>query len=675
MSTEEARASPTTGDSQPSTATGAVFLSYASEDAAAAQRIATALRAAGIEVWLDKSELRGGDAWDASIRRQIKECALFVPLISAHTEARAVGYFRREWYLAVDRMLDFAEDQAFLLPVVIDDTAESTARVPDRFRERQWTHLKGGETTPEWVERTRRLQTEPVAPTRRAVLPAVRRRRNWSTAVVTVSGVALVAVVATTLWERRAVTVPKAVTASVPATPAPDRRTIAVLPIVNMSADKEQEYLSDGITEELIDQLAKTPGLHVIARTSSFSFKGKSDDIPTIASKLKVANILEGSMRKSGKRLRVSTQLVRAADGEHLWSETYDRSVTDVFKIEDEIATAVVQALRLKLLPGPHAPAKAADGQTPNPEAYNQYLLGRHFLRRNTVDSYRRAAAAFSKAVELDPRYARAYAGLAEAQADVADFTDSSAGFQLAREAAEKAITLAPDRADGYGARAIVRHVADLDYAGARADFERALALDPTNIDLLTWYARSLRSLGELDASIAGYRKVAELDPLNSEALGRLGALLTLRRDYAGARAYLNRALELDPDGAFVLLPLSKLELASGHPREALAAAQKIRIDDLRLSAQANAEHSLGDEAASERDLRLLETHSANVSAFQIAEVHAWHGDRDGAFAWLERARRQRDGGYEVFKSDTYLEGLYTDPRYKALLREVNLPE
>jgi TolB-like protein/cytochrome c-type biogenesis protein CcmH/NrfG len=675
MSTEEARASPTTGDSQPSTATGAVFLSYASEDAAAAQRIATALRAAGIEVWLDKSELRGGDAWDASIRRQIKECALFVPLISAHTEARAVGYFRREWYLAVDRMLDFAEDQAFLLPVVIDDTAESTARVPDRFRERQWTHLKGGETTPEWVERTRRLQTEPVAPTRRAVLPAVRRRRNWSTAVVTVSGVALVAVVATALWERRAVTVPKAVTASVPATPAPDRRTIAVLPIVNMSADKEQEYLSDGITEELIDQLAKTPGLHVIARTSSFSFKGKSDDIPTIASKLKVANILEGSMRKSGKRLRVSTQLVRAADGEHLWSETYDRSVTDVFKIEDEIATAVVQALRLKLLPGPHAPAKAADGQTPNPEAYNQYLLGRHFLRRNTVDSYRRAAAAFSKAVELDPRYARAYAGLAEAQADVADFTDSSAGFQLAREAAEKAITLGPDRADGYGARAIVRHVADLDYAGARADFERALALDPTNIDLLTWYARSLRSLGELDASIAGYRKVAELDPLNSEALGRLGALLTLRRDYAGARAYLNRALELDPDGAFVLLPLSKLELASGHPREALAAAQKIRIDDLRLSAQANAEHSLGDEAASERDLRLLETHSANVSAFQIAEVHAWHGDRDGAFAWLERARRQRDGGYEVFKSDTYLEGLYTDPRYKALLREVNLPE
>jgi hypothetical protein len=181
MATESKAVPASTEVSRAAMPVGPVFLSYASQDAPAAQRIADTLRAAGIEVWFDKSELRGGDAWDASIRRQIKECALFVALISANTEARAVGYFRREWHLAVDRMMDYAEDHPFLLPVVIDDTAEATARVPDRFRERQWTYLKDGEATPEWVERTRRMLTGPAAPARRAALPAVRRRRYWPT--------------------------------------------------------------------------------------------------------------------------------------------------------------------------------------------------------------------------------------------------------------------------------------------------------------------------------------------------------------------------------------------------------------------------------------------------------------------------------------------------------------
>lgn len=465
-----------------------------------------------------------------------------------------------------------------------------------------------------------------------------------------------------------------AATASVapPAAFAPPLGSVAVLPFVDMSEKHDQAYFSDGLSEELINLLSQAADLRVPARTSSFYFKDKPATTADIARALNVAHVLEGSVRKSGKRLRITAQLIRADNGYHLWSQSYDRDDTDILAVQDDIGNAVVNALHAKL--ADQALETASRGTT-NPEAYSQYLLGWHSMRRNTVDGHRGAAAAFGKAIELDPGYTRAYAGLAEAQANIGDFTDSSAEFRLAREAAEKAIALAPDRADGYRARAIVRHIADLDYAGARADFEHALALDTTNIDLLNWYARSLRSLGKLDASIAEYRKAVELDPLNSEALGRLGALLTLRHDYAGARAYLNRALELDSHGTFVLLPLSKLELASGHPGEALAAAKKIRIDDLRLGAQAIAEHSLGDEAASDRDLKSLETHSANVSAFQIAEVYAWRGDRDAAFAWLERAYRQRDGGYEGFKSDTYLEGFYTDPRYQALLREANLAD
>jgi TolB-like protein/DNA-binding winged helix-turn-helix (wHTH) protein/Tfp pilus assembly protein PilF len=496
------------------------------------------------------------------------------------------------------------------------------------------------------------------------VPPPPGHRRRWQYAALTAAALTLIAFAVSQRWRP----------SDTPAKLISDQ-SIAVLPFADMSETKDQEYFSDGLAEELTDLLAKTPELHVIARTSSFSFKGKSDDIPAIARKLRVANILEGSVRKSGSRLRVSTQLVRAEDGEHLWSETYDRSVTDVFEIQDEIATAVVQALRLKLLLGASEPAKAADGQTANPEAHNLYLLGRHLLRGNTLDSYRRAATAFRNAAGVDPGYPHAYAGLAEAELDVAVFSDYSAGFHLAREAAEKAVTLAPARAEGYAARAIVRSAADLDYAGARADFDRALALDPSDTNSLTWYGRTLQAVGDLETATAAFRKAAELDPLNSEALQRLAYLLAFRHDYAGARHYINRALEVDPNGTFVHLGLAALEIATGRPREALAAAQKIGIDDLRLMVQANAEHSLGDESASDRDLRSLEAHSANVSAYQIAEIHAWRGDRDGAFAWLERAYRQRDSGYEIFKTDIFLEGLRTDSRYKALVREANLPE
>jgi len=256
----------------------AIFLSYASQDGEAAQRICDALRAAGLEVWFDQNELRGGDAWDASIRKKIKECMLFMPVISTNTESRSEGYFRLEWKLAVDRSHLMADDRAFLLPVVIDDTPETTARVPDRFRDRQWTRLLDGATPAAFVERVHMLLAGGAA----AGLPGG------------ASGVAPAAANAATA-------------------PACEPSSIAVLPFLNRSHDEEDEYFSDGLADELLNVLAKIRGLRVAARSSAFMFKGKGATVAEVGRALNVATVLEGTVRKAGNRIRITVQLVKVA--------------------------------------------------------------------------------------------------------------------------------------------------------------------------------------------------------------------------------------------------------------------------------------------------------------------------------------------------------------------------
>jgi TolB-like protein len=451
------------GDPAVAEASDAVFLSYASQDAEAAQRICEALRAAGIEVWLDQSELRGGDVWDHKIRKQIHDCALFIPIISAHTQARTEGYFRFEWHLADQRKLLMTKSRPFLVPVCIDGTPDADAEVPDSFAAAQWTRLPAGETPPAFVERILRLLSpEPAraSASRAATAPHTETAPRQSTAAlrltqrgllviaaVAVIGVGYVATDKFVLSKRVTHTGQEsAQTAQVIATvqTALPERSIAVLPFVDMSEKHDQEYFSDGLSEELIDMLTKVPDLRVPARTSSFFFKGKSDDIAAIAQKLRVAHVLEGSVRKSANTVRVTAQLIRADNGYHLWSETYDRELKDVFKVQDEIAGAVVTALKLKLERGQQV---SSSHQTSIPEAYNQYLLGRQFFERFNSDGFRRAVDAYRKAVALDPHYAAAYAELALAELFVSDGTDAAAN-QRALAAADKAVALAPDEAD-----------------------------------------------------------------------------------------------------------------------------------------------------------------------------------------------------------------------------------
>jgi TolB-like protein len=317
----------------------AIFLSYASQDAEAVQRLCDVLRAAGVEVWFDQSELRGGDAWDALIRRQIKSCYLFVPIISANTQSREEGYFRREWNLAVARTLDMAEGRAFLLPIVIDDTSDSQAVVPEKFREVQWTRLTTGANTDALVDHAcRLLSSDATTPLVKSVRPSALptspihsastesmppASRSFAPWVVSVLAILVIGYVLVDTF---------------------------VLPFTNMSGDMQQDYFSDGLSEELLNSLARINEQQVAARTSSFYFKGAHADLETIAHKLNVASILEGSVRRSGNTIRVTAQRSNAVTGYHLWSQTYDRDLGDVLELRTDIANAVADALRVTLL-------------------------------------------------------------------------------------------------------------------------------------------------------------------------------------------------------------------------------------------------------------------------------------------------------------------------------------
>jgi TolB-like protein/DNA-binding winged helix-turn-helix (wHTH) protein/Tfp pilus assembly protein PilF len=453
--------------------------------------------------------------------------------------------------------------------------------------------------------------------------------------------------------------------------PVPDK-SIAVLPFVDLSEKKDQEYFSDGLSEELIDLLTKVPDLRVPARTSSFYFKGQHATIAQIARALSVAHVLEGSVRRDGNTIRVTAQLVRADNGYHLWSESYDRELKDIFQVQDEIAGAVVTALKLKLAPGQLA---LNSHRTSSTEAYNQYLLGRQFDDRPDLEGFRHAVGAYRKAIQLDPNYAAAYAGLAIAQSYVADQIGDAAGWQQAAAAADKAVILAPDDAYGYAARGFLRSIASWDWSGAQADFEMALALDPSDSTLQRRYGGLLASLGRLPEAIAATHRAIELDPLSSSAWQNLTNYLMANRQFAAAHEANRRALEIQPESIYALNDLGTLQLLEGNRVEALATFHRVGVEGLSLSGIAMAEHALGHAQESQQARDKLVAKDAQDAAYQIAEVCAWRGEKDAAFDWLERAYKQHDGGLSDIKNDLLLAPLHGDPRFAAMLMKMRLPK
>ncbi len=628
-------------------ATKAVFLSYSSEDAEAARRICESLRTVGLEVWFDQNELRGGDAWDARIRRQIRDCALFVPIVSTSTDARSEGYFRLEWKLAVDRSHQMADDQAFLMPVVIDATAEATARVPDRFRERQWSRLAGGESATAFAERLLRLLSGGSA----AAAPAA-----------------------------RAAAAPARTETHSPGESA----SIAVLPFVNMSRDEENEYFADGLSEELLNLLSRIRGLRVASRTSAFFFKGKNVDIPTIAQKLNVATVLEGSVRKSGKRVRITAQLIEVASDSHLWSQTYDRELEDIFAVQDDIAQAVVAELRGALVgaskdcaPGAQAQVEvkaAAPGRATDPEAYRLYLQGRFFIERMTGPDLARSVEYFQQAVAIDPEFALAWTGLSAACNTQAGYgwMPVAEGYERAREAAQRALAIAPDLAEGHVALGLILQMYDWNWQAADAELRRALALAPGNALVLRALGNLAGMLGRREESLSLLRQSAALDPLSAIAHRLLGLRCVIYGELDEGESELRKALDLQPNAGLIHCFLSAVPLFRGEPALALELARREVLPEFRLFGIALAEQSLGNAAAADVALAGLIEEFGDVMAFQVAEVAAWRGEKERAFEWLERAYVQRDPGLSHLLTDCFLPRvLQGDPRWAPFLKKM----
>ena len=662
-----------------SASAGAVFLSYASEDGEAAQRIADGLRAAGIEVWFDRSELRGGDAWDHSIRDQIHRCKLFLPIISAHSEARDEGYFRREWALAEDRTRDMARRRAFLLPVVIDGTPERGASVPEKFLEVQWTRLPQGITEAAFVERVKRLLTAEAAPSlppvptdrqvvQRATSP-VSLRRWWVVAAVVAALAALA--VGYVKYGRRGVQAPDALSV----------KSIAVLPFIDMSEKHDQEYFSDGLSEELIDHLAHIPSLKVIARTSAFAFKGKNEDVRTIATKLGVTNVLEGSVRKAGSKLRIAVQLVRATDGAHVWSDTYNRDLSDIFALQDEIATTVANALNATLNATGVGSAQASSRGTVNVEAYKLLLQGNFYFWRSNQGDNGRAVEAFRQALELDPRYAPAWAKLARVYAwqTYTGELSPSEGVAKGREAVQRALAIDPKCAEAYYARGNIARLVDGDWSAAMSDFERAATLDP-NGDVGD-SARSNRLTlvaeltGNFDAVLAWDRQRLERNPLDTDTLANLAALQQWVGRLEESATTSRKLLDLNPAFAVGPAPYAVTLLLMGKKEDAVEVAKRESDEANKLAALAYIYWSMDRRTESDSALAALERGFSDRNQYLIAAAHAYRGEADAAFRWLDRAYQHSKGSLEPLKVDIPFRKLHGDPRFATWLRKAKLVE
>jgi len=492
----------------------AIFLSYASQDADAARRVCEALRAAGLEVWFDQSELRGGDAWDAAIRKQVQECALFVPLVSANTDARSEGYFRREWNLAVGRMLDMADDQAFLLPVVIDGTPEATARVPDRFRERQWTRLPGGETPTDFVERVARLLSG--GPAARARTPSAGQ-----------------------------------VPAPGPSTPADEGFWVAVLPFKCAGANADLTALAEGLSEEIVTGLSRFSYLRVIARGATLKFAGESIDVRSAGRELGARYVMEGSLRQAGPRLRLAVQLVDAASGAHLWAENYERafSADAVFELQDELVPRIVSTVADAHGILPRSLSEAVRSRDPGElSAYEAVLRSFGYFERLTGEELAAARAGLESALRKAPASGDAWAMLA-----LLCVQDYAQGFNLQADALERGLAAARRAVEV----APTRHLSH--YALAQALFflkerqsfrnaaERAVALNPMDGNALAFLGELLSYSGDHERGAALAARAKQLNPNHPGFYWFADFYNAYRqRDYRGALA---AALKLNLPG------------------------------------------------------------------------------------------------------------------------------
>jgi len=443
--------------------------------------------------------------------------------------------------------------------------------------------------------------------------------------------------------------------------------SIAVLPFVNMSDEKSNEYFSDGISEELLNLLAKIPQLQVTARTSSFSFKGKDIAIPQIARTLHVANVLEGSVRKSGNAVRITAQLIRAGTDTHLWSQTYDRKLDDIFAIQDEIAADVVKQLKVTLL------GAAPKARTTDPEAYALYLQAVQLGRQRTAEAFQQSDALYRKVLAIDPRYAPAWSGLADNLANEAGqgLLPNKEGYAQSRGAAMKALAIDPDYAPAHAGLGFIAMSGDNDLAAASKYLQRALALDPSDLDVLSNSAGLLQSLGRLDEALALEEAIVRRDPVNVSALFSLGYYQFMAGRFDAAIASFRTVLSLAPGRGGAHYLIATALLLKGNAQDALAEIEQEKSEVWKMFGLPMAYHALGRKADSDAALAALIAKWEKDSPYNIAYVYAYRGEADKAFEWLDKAVEYDDPGLAEIVTESLFAKIHADPRWVAFLRKI----
>jgi TolB-like protein len=660
------------GDEKAGGGAPAVFISYASSDSAIAEAACEALEKAGVRCWIAPRDVTPGAFYANEIVHAI-DAAKAIVLILSQSAANSAHVLRE-----VERA---ASKRHAVISLRIDK-APLPAGLEYFLNTSQWLDASAGDTVralPKLVSAVQAaIQAPTVTPTgvltAHAAAPAAsaRSRKRMALVVASLVSLALVGFAADRLWlsSHRAGATPVA-SPPVPATAASviPEKSVAVLPFVDMSQKKDQEYFSDGLSEELIDRLAHSPDLKVIARTSSFQFKGSKDDVRTIGQKLGVANVLEGSVRTSGKTLRVTAQLINASDGSHRWSETYDRDIGDVFKVQDSIAGAVVTALTAAIA------VPTASYKPESADAYNAYLRGRYFLRRYTKQDAERAVASFEEAVRLDARYADAWVGIGYVHNErgLWMWTTPDEAYAESRKAIDHALSIDPGSAAAYVLLGAIEANFRFEFEKSSAAFKRARELDPA-VDIGDSDVWDALSAGRLDNAIAFSRQLVQRDPLNANRLEDLATALWFANRLPEAESTFRHLLELNSSYAWGHCMLGWVLLDAHKPDAALAIMREEADRDSQWCV-ADALWGLARRTDAEAFLADAKAKHADTQALQIAQSYALRGDRDEAFKWLNRAYDNRQTLLYVVRQDPLLRNLRDDPRFNEFVRKMKLPE
>ena len=490
--------------------------------------------------------------------------------------------------------------------------------------------------------------------------------KHWTAAVVVASAVILVIITYFSWRHFRATSAPKS-----------ERVMLAVLPFQNLTGDPNKEYLADGLTEEMISQLARLnpQRLGVIARTSVMRYKHMDVRLDQIGRDLSVQYVLENSLRQSGDHLRLTAQLIAVKNQSQLWSQDYDYSAKDILTVQDDVATAVVREMQLRLT----SPQQARLAQTHpvfNPEAFDAYLQGYHFFQGRSDKDVNTAAKYFERATQLDPSYALAWAWLSRARLWQANegLIPMEEGRRLAREAVERALALDPDLAMTHAQMGRIKQQVDYDWAGANASFQRAVTLEPGNPEYVGVAAVVTACFGRFDNALQLNRRAIELDPLNASSWEALAETESMMGQLDQSAADSKKALEVNPDHWGSSINLSRIYLLQGRPRDALREIERVKIDAYRAHLYALTYYALGRKRESDAALRelMMKYHASN--AFEIATIYAFRKQPDEAFKWLDRAYGQRDPSLMATNVEPLLNSLHKDPRYAAFLKKIHLP-